>query len=402
MTVDEQADDQAKEPDASPADSAEIVPVVPGAPAVPKQMSSEKADELKARTAELVERLTEATGSAELQLMDEISNVGVQAQRSAGAGLDLLRGRVGDLLTQEGTGGQITGDLVDLRTTLERINPAAVTKPSFWERMIRFIPFIGRMNPALRALQRIAIQYEPVTKQVQLIETKLREGRGLLARDNVELRQLYEQVENQQLVVLDNAYMGELLMQQLTDLAAETTDPMKTDRVQNALHDVAMRVQDLRTMEEVHNQYFVSIEMTRQNNNRLGQSVERTLSMSSNVVVVGLAIQTALSRQRKVLEATQRTREFLGSVIVANAAAIKQQTEEIGEIYNNPVIAIDKITQAHSELMEAIETASRLKEEGIATARENIAKLAEMSSDMQNRIAGLAPAADDKRPALEA
>ena len=402
MTVDEQADEQAQGPDSSPAVSGEIVPAVPGEPVVPKQMSQEKADELKARTAELVERLTEATGSTELQLMDEISNVGVQAQRAAGAELDLLRGRVGDLLTQEGTGGQITGDLVDLRTTLDRINPAEVTKPGPWERVIRFIPFLRGMNPALRALQKIAIRYEPVTKQVQMIETKLREGRGLLARDNVELRQLYEQVEDQQLVVLNNAYMGELLMQQLTDLAAETTDPMKADRVQNALHDVAMRVQDLRTMEEVHNQYFVSIEMTRQNNNRLGQSVERTLSMSSNVVVVGLAIQTALSRQRKVLEATQRTREFLGSVIVANAAAIRRQTEEIGEVYNNPVIAIDKITQAHNELLEAIDIAGRLKEEGIATARKNIAKLSELSSHLQTHVEGLAPPAEGERPSLKA
>lgn len=63
--------------------------------------------------------------------------------------------------------------------------------------------------------------------------------------------------------------------------------------------------------------------------------------------MVGLAIQSALSRQRRVLEATRRTREFLGNLIVANAASIRHDTQEIGDVYNNPVIALEKIAQAH-------------------------------------------------------
>ena len=42
---------------------------------------------------------------------------------------------------------------------------------------------------------------------------------------------------------------------------------------------IALRVQDLRTMQAVYSQFYVSIEMTRQNNSRLAQSVERTVSM---------------------------------------------------------------------------------------------------------------------------
>ena len=142
-------------------------------------------------------------------------------------------------------------------------------------------------------------------------------------------------------------------------------------------------------MEAVHGQFFVSIDMSRENNARLGQTVERTLTLANNVVTVGLAIQVALARQKRVLVATQETREFLGNVIVANAAAIKQHTEEIGDVYNNPVIAIDKISQAHNDLIEAMDTADRLKQEGIDTARENIAKLSQLSSDLQRRALGI-------------
>ena len=90
-------------------------------------------------------------------------------------------------------------------------------------------------------------------------------------------------------------------MHQLDQLLERTEDPLKIERIRNATYDVTMRVQDLRTMAEVHIQFYVSIEMTRQNNTRLGQSVERTLALGTNVVMIGLAIQTALARQRRVL-----------------------------------------------------------------------------------------------------
>ena len=62
---------------------------------------------------------------------------------------------------------------------------------------------------------------------------------------------------------------------------------------------------------------------------------------------------------------------------------------EIGDVYNNPVIAIDKIAQAHNDLIEAMDTADRLKQEGIDAARENIAELSKLSSDLQRRALGV-------------
>ena len=186
-----------------------------------------------------------------------------------------------------------------------------------------------------------------------------------------------------------NAYLGELMMLELAGLLERTEDLTRRERTRSVLHDVAMRVQGLRTMEEVHVQFFVSIEMTRQNNTRLGQSVERTLALGTNVVLIGLAIQVALGRQERVLEATQGTQEFLGNLIAANAASLRRHTEEIGDVYNQPVIAMDKITEAHNDLIEAMNEADRLNVEGIAAARNNMAKLSELTSELEKRALGL-------------
>jgi uncharacterized protein YaaN involved in tellurite resistance len=389
MTLEERANQLEESTSLASIESQEVEPVGIKEPEAPQGITEDETQDLKSQAVDLVQQLESVSGSEEMELIDSVTNLGIQAQRSAGAELDLLRVRVGDMLTDDGPRAEISTDLVELRVALNQINPHELSRPSSIRSVLSVFPFVDRLTPPIKVLEKIAIRYEPVSRQVAVIETKLREGRMMLSRDNIELRKLYEQIEAQQLPIQKNAYLGELVMQQLGELLERITDPLKSERVRNALHDVSMRVQDMRTMETVHTQFFVSIEMTRQNNNRLGQAVERTLSLATNVITLGLAIQTALARQKRVLEATQRTQEFLGDVIAANAATIKKHTEEIGDLYNNPVVAMDKITQAHTDLIEAMDLADRLKQEGIDNARENIAKLSQMSAELQQRANGL-------------
>lgn len=354
-------------------------------PAAPKGVSDDEITALKVQAKDLVEELNTATGSKEMALIDDMSNVGLRTQRTAGSELDLLRVRMGEMMVRKDTSTEISHDLVDLRLALNEINPHKFTRPSLIRRVVAAIPVVNRFFSPMRVLEMIAIRYETASRQVQVIETRLGEGRRMLARDNIELRKLYEQVEAQMAPVQKNAYLGELILQELEKQVKLAEDSMKRERLMTVTHDVAMRVQDLRTMEEVFYQFYISIDLTRQNNSRLAQSVERTLSLATNVVIVGLAIQTALARQKRVLEATQKTKEFLGNVIAANASAIKQHTQEIGDIYNNPVIALDKITEAHDQLLEALNMVERMQKEGIDNARQNIARLTELSTDLHER-----------------
>jgi uncharacterized protein YaaN involved in tellurite resistance len=356
-------------------------------PEAPDAMTEEERHAARRQAHELVQGVRESAGSRQLALLDELSSVGLQSQRNAGRQLELVKTRLATLLDEGGAGKEVASDLVGLRSALDQINPE-LERRGLWGRTVGALPGM-RKNVLVRALKKIAIRYEPISKQVTIIETKLREGRTLLARDNIELRRLYEDIESQQEAIARQAYLGELLLVELTPLVDEATDPMQRDRLQAAVHDVATRVQDLYTMREVHLQYFVSIELTRQNNNRLGQAVDRTLTLATNVVTVGLAIQAALVRQQRVKEAAERTQAFLGEMITQNAAAIRRQTEEIGDLYNEPVIALDKLTQAHHDLLTALDTASRLRAEGVDAARRNIAEITVMTEEMAEHVQGL-------------
>ena len=53
------------------------------------------------------------------------------------------------------------------------------------------------------------------------------------------------------------------------------------------------------------------------------------------------------------------------------------------------MIAIEKITQAHNDLIEAMNIADRLKQEGIDSARKNIARLSQLSAELEQRSQGM-------------
>ena len=380
----------AREPEVLTGQAADGSAHIPGEGLAPEEQA-----ELGARARAIVREIEQASGSDEMELMDSVSTVGLDAQKRGGRELDVLRTRVAHMLSADGVAGQVTKDLVDLRLELAKIAPSA--NASGPARIARALPFGGG---ALRQLERIALRYESVSRQVVTIERRLAEGRAMLRADNNQLRELYAEVEGQQTPLLRNIHLGNALITELEALLERTVEARKRERIQTLLFDVTTRVQDLRTMREVHAQFFVSIELTRVNNSRLAQAVDRTLSLTSSTLTVGLALQSALSNQRRVLEATRRTREFLGDLVVANAASIKQQAAEIGDVYREPVIALDKLEQAHQDLEEAIATAARLEGEGIQQARANIQRLEQLTEQLAKRSAEL-PAYKDT-PTLEA
>lgn len=340
--------------------------------------------EAQHRALEIVSELRGSSGSKQLAVLDEVTSIGSRTQRNAGRQLGLVAGRLAEFADGGGSAKAISDDLVELRTVLDRVDPGS---RGVVARAVAHVPGL-RTRFISRRLTKVAVLHESVAKQVVIIEDRLTSGRDLLTRDNVELRQLYEDVEAQQVLVRRQVCLGELLLTHLDEMVATTDDPVERDRIGSAQHDVAVRVQDLRTMDEVHRQYFVSIELIRQTNKQLGHGVDRTLALATNVVTVGLAIQAALVRQRRVLEANERTREFLGDLLVNNAAAIREQTAEIGDLAARPVVALDKLTHAHDDLLAALDAAQHARSEGLAAARSNIVQLVRMSGELEHHVQG--------------
>ena len=372
--------------------------LVPGStelpvPTPPEDLSQEERDRLAKLAKDLVQKITATDGQGQIEAVESVANVGTKTQVTAASSLALLKPRVGELLRQERDGSSdaanIGKQLVGLRRQISMIHPDEIGKPGgFLADLISRLPLIGKSLS--ERLELIAVRYEPVSEQIAKIEQGLKLSGAKLGKDNAELFVLLGQLEGQVEGVRRNAYLGELLMVETNARMQELPEGPDRQALRNTMFRLASRVQNLRAMEAAYQQYRVSIRMTVDNNNLLVEAIRSTVTLVSNVVTVGLAICIALQRQKRAIDLINQAREFLGNLLVANASAIEQQVKEIGDIYRNPAIAVDKIRTAHESLLSAIDETDRLKDEVIRAASENIPELNRMSAEMDKAAKGLA------------
>lgn len=345
-----------------------------------EQQLSETADQLAAAV---------LADPADRKLGRQVGAMGVREQQRASKEIGLLKTRVGTMLQQlEGEGGEIPKTLVELRHTMDEINPQVLGQPSGISKWIGKAPGVGKV------LKRIAVKYESVQTQIDHIMNGLRHGKDKLLQDNAELEQLYEQVDAAQRGVQQSAYVGELLWKKLEDASADVTEPVQRQKLQAMSHKVAMRVQDLRTMEQVNLQFFASIDMTVQNNDTLCEQIDRTVMVTQSLLTVGLAIQAALANQKQIAGAVKQVQDSTAAMLEANAAAIGQQTQAIGEMQNNPVIALDRVKNAYSTLVGAMDEMEKIRAAGTEKARAGIAELTKMSAALEPKVEALQAARD--------
>ncbi|MBI1355454.1 MAG: hypothetical protein GC160_14000 [Acidobacteria bacterium] len=352
------------------------------APTRPRGVSDESAAEIERRADELA--LQVSTSPEDRQLARRLSAIGVKDQQKASKEISLLKTRVGAMLNNiDGEGGEIPKNLIELRRTMDEINPQILGQPTGLSKLLGRTPGIGKV------LQRIAVKYESVQTQIDHIMNGLRHGKDMLLQDNAELEQLYEQVRIAQQGVQQSAYLGEILWGKLDGRLAEATDPGERQQLQAMLHRVAMRVQDLRTMEQVNLQFFASIDMTIQNNDTLSEQVDRTVMVTQSLLTVGLAIQAALANQKKIAGAVKSVQDSTAAMLEANAAAIGAQTREIGDMQNNPVIALESVKNAYNSLIGAMNEMEQIRSAGTEKARAGIAELTKMSAALEPKVEAL-------------
>ena len=372
-----------------PTTPAEAAPPPPAAltPVKPKGLESEDEARLQETALQLAGEVHQDAGNR--QVARRLSALGVREQQKASKEIGLLKTRVGTMLGQlEGEGAEIPRTLIELRHTMDEINPNVLSQPTGIAKWVGKVPGVGTV------LKRIAVKYESVQTQIDHIMNGLRHGKDKLLQDNAELEQLYEQVGQAQRGVQESAYIGELLWQKIEDKLAEATDPAERQKLQAMMHRVAMRVQDLRTMEQVNLQFFASIDMTIQNNDTLCEQVDRTVMVTQSLLTVGLAIQAALASQKQIATAVKSVQESTAAMLEANAAAIGRQTAEIGEMQNNPVIALESVKKAHNSLIEAMDKMEEIRAVGTEKARAGIAELNKMSAALEPKVEALQAAGD--------
>ncbi|MFT6113167.1 MAG: hypothetical protein ACI9MS_003109 [Glaciecola sp.] len=349
----------------------------------PKWASEDNVELMQKRSQELAES-TKTNGGPALNRI--VGNIGASAQKKMASANDLMKGNVNSLL--KGLDGKSPAGekLLELRSTMDQLNPHSLHN-AWW--------FSWMPNTIKRkAVSRFVRQYQPMQSHVDAIFNGLRNGKDDLLESNLALEQQYNEIAAAKKEIESEIYIGELFIQQVDAQDAETPaeDIQEKQKFATVKNQAMRRIRDLRTMEQASVQFFISIDQTIATNSLLDESIDSALTVGPMVMNNALRIQAALAQQETIKDAVQQFQAGLGDMMAQNAGSIEKAAQEVGDLYNNPVIALQKMEEGFDKLMNAVKIANDTMSTSTAKARETSDRLADMTAQ-------LSPVADGMRDA---
>lgn len=351
----------------------------------PSWAKGEKVTAMKERAGELVQVTRDKSGPALTRVVD---GLGGSAQKKMGEANDLMSKNVGSLL--KGLDGKSpTGEkLLELRSTMDELNPHSLHNAWWFSWMPKAIK--------RKAVKKFIRRYEPMQSHVGAILNGLRAGKDELLEMSLSLEAQYDDIMAAKKEIESEIYIGELFIEKIEEREAETPadDVLETQKLASVKNQAARRVRDLRTMEQAAVQFFISIDQTISTNTLLGEQIDSALTVGPMVMNNALRIQAALAQQKAVKDAVKGFQEGLGDMMAQNATAVNQAASEIGDMYNNPVISLEKLEEGFDQLMQAVNTANETMASSTVKAREASASLESMTQKLEPVAEGMRQSRD--------
>ncbi|MDC1306431.1 toxic anion resistance protein [Pseudomonadales bacterium] len=362
----------------------------------PKWALEKDLSTLKDRTLALVQSTKEKSGPA---LSRIVAGIGEASQKKMSSANDLMAGSVGTLL--KGLDGKSpTGEkLLELRSAMDDLNPHSLSN-SWW---FAWMP----KGVKRKAISRFINRYQPMQAHLNGIFDGLRNGKDELLETSIALEEQYDEIAAAKKEMEAEIYVGELFIKQVEELEAVIdTDPRELQKLGAVKNQAMRRIRDIRTMEQAAVQFFISIDQTVATNSLLGEQIDSALVVGPMVMSNALRIQAALAQQDSVREAVESVQNAMGDMMAQNAAAVNQAAQKVGDMYNNPVIGLEKLEEGFDQLMQAVNTANATIATSTIKARETSDRLAQMTAELEPVAAGMRDAraegaAQEPVPSLE-
>ena len=339
----------------------------------PKWALEKDLSTLKDRTLALVQSTKEKSGPA---LSRIVAGIGEASQKKMSSANDLMAGSVGTLL--KGLDGKSpTGEkLLELRSAMDDLNPHSLSN-SWW---FAWMP----KGVKRKAISRFINRYQPMQAHLNGIFDGLRNGKDELLETSLALEEQYDEIAAAKKEMEAEIYVGELFIKQVEELEAVIDiDPRELQKLGAVKNQAMRRIRDIRTMEQAAVQFFISIDQTVATNSLLGEQIDSALVVGPMVMSNALRIQAALAQQDSVREAVESVQNAMGDMMAQNAAAVNQAAQKIGDMYNNPVIGLEKLEEGFDQLMQAVNTANATIATSTIKARETSDRLAQMTAELE-------------------
>ena len=336
-------------------------------------IKAEKVPSLNAQVDEFLQHLIEFN-LHDKQFKDKVNSVhqmGLNSMQKTSVLSNRLLSRSIHKIQDDEESQKVGQHLVQLKQTLEALNPANNQKFFTVRKILGILPFGHKIEDYFD-------KYKSSEEHINVILNSLELGKDELMKDNIAIDRdrsaLWETMQE----IEQYSYIGQALDQKLNEviLKIELQDERKAQLLQEEVHFyIKQKVTDLMTQQAVNIQAYMSLDLIRKNNLELIKGVDRALMTTVSALQTAMVVAQALSNQKLVLNQVKMINETTEELIVSTSKMLNQQTKDIQKQSSHSMIDVTKLQTAFDNIFETIDMVNDFKVRSMPNLQRSIENL---------------------------
>lgn len=265
----------------------------------------------------------------------------------------------------------VSRSLVDLRATIEDLDPARQGDLLAPKKLFGLIPFGNRLRDYFLSYQSAQDHINGILKSLYSGQDELRKDNAAIEQEKVNLWTIMQRLEQY-------VYVGKKIDTALESRVAEVEgqQPEKARVIkEEMLFYVRQKVQDLLTQLAVSIQGYLALDMIRKNNLELIKGVDRASTTTVSALRTAVMVAQALTNQKLVLDQIGALNKTTGNLIESTSNLLKGQSAAIHQQAASATLDLKQLQTAFANVYQAMDMVSDYKVKALDTMRQTVATL---------------------------
>jgi uncharacterized protein YaaN involved in tellurite resistance len=297
-------------------------------------------------------------------------------------------------------GSPVSKSLIDLRNTVEELDPARQGDLVSPRKLLGMIPLGSKLRDYFDRYRSSQTHLDAIINSLYRGQDELRKDNGAIEQEKVNLWATMGRLQQYALLAarLDQALEGKIA-------GLEATDPERARLLrQDVQFYVRQKHQDLLTQLAVSVQGYLALDLVRKNNHELIKGVDRATTTTVAALRTAVMVAQALANQRLVLDQITALNSTTGNLIESTSSMLRQQTGRIHDQAASATINLNQLKTAFANIyatMEAVDTYRTAALQSMRTTVDALESEVAKARGYLDRAKG-APAIDSTLPGIGA
>jgi uncharacterized protein YaaN involved in tellurite resistance len=263
---------------------------------------------------------------------------------------------------------QVSRSLIDLRTTIEDLDPSRRGDLLAPRKLFGIIPWGNRLRDYF-------LRYQSAQSHINHILKSLYQGQDELRKDNAAIEQekinLWGIMQKLEQYVYTGKKIDSALEARVQELEIQDSEKARVVK-EEMLFYLRQKVQDLLSQLAVSIQGYLALDMIRKNNLELIKGVDRATTTTVSALRTAVMVAQALANQKLVLDQITALNTTTGNLIESTASLLKGQSAQIQQQAASSTVSLQKLQAAFSNIYQAMDMMSDYKIKALDNMRQTV------------------------------